>query len=322
MSVLKIHMTYQCSAECDHCRFKCLRQRGAVIEHDLAMKCIKALKEMNGLELVVLMGGEPGLFPKLTHQLAVSINKLGLAVRIETNGFWAKTKESAREFLEPLYAENASVMFSLDCWHEGFIAVERVENAIRVSDELGGAFNLEVAYLEGPGADNEKDRRTDELIKDMQKRLGKTLASNMSQGPIFFNGRAADKLASLVCEGRGVPEDICDKVPWWLDGELETLKLLILDADGYLSKGCGIAMGNIKNESTESILQSFDAKKHPVFSTLLAEGPAGLAKEAAALGYVMKKDYADKCQLCQEAREYLREKNRYSEYFAPAQHYL
>jgi len=321
MSVLKIHMTYQCTSECEHCRFKCSRQREKVIDYDLAMKCIKDLKKINGLELVVLMGGEPGLFPELTHKLTMSISKLGLAIRIETNASWAKTKESARQFLEPLYDEKASVMFSLDCWHEEFISSDWIENAIRVSDELGGKYNLEVAYLENHGADNEKDKRTDELIKDMKKRLGKTLCNNMSQGPIFFNGRAAHKIAPYISKGRGVPEDICDKVPWWHDGELETFKLLILDPDGYLSKGCGIAMGNIKGDSVQSVLRSFDAKKHPIFSILRKAGPVGLAKEATALGYVMKKDYADKCHLCQEVREFLREKNKYSEYLVPEQHY-
>ena len=128
-------------------------------------------------------------------------------------------------------------------------------------------------------------------------------------------------MAKKVADGRGVPKDICDNAPWWLDGEFETLKLLILDPDGYLSKGCGIAIGNIKDESVQSVLKSFDAKKHPIFSTLIKAGPVGLAKEAATLGYVMKKDYADKCHLCQEVREFLREKNKYSEYLAPEQHY-
>ena len=321
MSVLKIHMTYQCTAECEHCRFKCSRQPGKAIDYDLAMECIKVLKKINGLELVVLMGGEPGLFPELTHKLAMAISKLGLTVRVETNAFWAKTKGSARQFLEPLYAEKASVMFSLDCWHEGFISSDRIENAIRVSDELGGKHYLEVAYLEKPGADNEKDKRTDKLLKDMEKRLGRMSCKALYQGTILFNGRAAHKIASYISKGRGLPKGICDKAPWWFDGEFETLKLLILDPDGYLSKGCGIAIGNIKDESVQSVLKSFDAKKHPVFSTLIKAGPVGLAKEAVKLGYVMKKDYADKCHLCQEVREFLREKNKYSEYLAPEQHY-
>jgi len=321
VSVLKIHMTYQCSAECEHCRFKCIRKPSAVIDYDLAMKCIKVLKERNELELVVLMGGEPGLFPDLTHKLAHDINTLNLAVRVETNAFWAKTKESARQFLQPLYAENATVMFSLDCWHEKFIPSDWIENAIRVSDELAGDCNLEIAYLEGPGADNEKDRRTDELLKDMEKRLGRSPCTQVCQGSIFFNGRAAYNIAPLVSAGRGVPNEICNKAPWWLDGDFDTFDLLILDPGGYLSKGCGIAIGNIKDDSVEAVLQSFDVKKHPIFSTLIDSGPAGLAKEAMESGYVMKQDYADKCHLCQDVRDFLHKKGKYPQYLAPKEHY-
>ena len=45
----------------------------------------------------------------------------------------------------------------------------------------------------------------------------------------------------------------------------------------------------------------------------------GLAREAQAYGYVLKTDYADKCHLCQEAREYLR--GKYPDYLVPEQHY-
>jgi hypothetical protein len=108
-------------------------------------------------------------------------------------------------------------------------------------------------------------------------------------------------------------------VPWWGKGFLETLDLLILDAEGYLSKGCGIAIDNVGQRSIESILGSYDARKHPIFATLLESGALGLAREATELGYVLKSDYADRCHLCQEARQVLRA--RYPEHLVPSQHY-
>jgi hypothetical protein len=108
-------------------------------------------------------------------------------------------------------------------------------------------------------------------------------------------------------------------VPWWSDGELDRHELLILDSDGYLSKGCGIAIGNVKRVSVAAILQSFDARRHPVLSTLLRDGPLGLGREAAEFGYALKRDYADRCHLCQAARQALRRK--YPEILQPDQHY-
>jgi len=105
-----------------------------------------------------------------------------------------------------------------------------------------------------------------------------------------------------------------------MDGDLDTLDLLILDAEGYLSKGCGIAIGRVRTRPVKAVLDDFDARAHPIFRTLLETGPLGLAREAEALGYVLKSDYADKCHLCQEARQLLRP--LYTEHLVPSRHYL
>ena len=319
MSVLKIHMTYQCIAMCDHCRFGCTNEKREVIDQALALDCIKLLKKHNNLELVVLMGGEPGLFPDLTHSLASEIHKLGLAVRIETNAFWATSIEAASDFLEPLYSNNASVMFSLDSFHETFVSPSCIEYAIRASDKLKGNYNIESAYMNYPNVHHERDIRTDKLLRDMENEIGRSPCCRVYKGSVFYNGRASVMLASQVSEGRGVPSDLCQQVPWWTNGWLETLDLLILDSEGYISKGCGIAIGNVKITNMGEIIESFDAKKHPIFSILTEYGPIGLAEQAINLGYSMKDSYADKCHLCQEARNILR--IRYPEYLAPSQHY-
>jgi hypothetical protein len=281
------------------------------------MSCVEALKDLNHLELVVLMGGEPGLVEDFTHRLTAAITGLGIAVRVETNASWAVNDEAAHRFLAPLYVHGASVMFSLDTWHEDFVPPERVTRAVLVSEALGGRYNLESAYLDLPACEHERDRRTNQLWSDLERRLGKTPEGY--KGTILYNGRAADQLAPLVSKGRGVPTAICDQVPWWYNGHLKTLELVELDPDGYLSKGCGIAIANIRRTPVAEILANYDATRHPIFSTLLETGPLGLAQEAEAYGYVIKADYADRCHLCQEAREFLR--GKYPEYLVPAQHY-
>jgi hypothetical protein len=283
------------------------------------MDCVRALRAHNGLDMVVLMGGEPGLYPELTYGLATACTDLGLAVRIETNAFWATSDDAARQFLAPLYALGASVMFSLDAFHEPHVPPERVERALRVSATLGGQHSLEMAYLDVAQRSHPTDRRSDALLAEIEEKLGRSPACRIYKGNVLYNGRAARSLASWVSEGRGIPTETCTRVPWWMDGQLDTLDLLILDADGYLSKGCGIAIGRIGPRSVEAILDDFDARGHPIFRTLLEAGPLGLAREAEAMGYTLKTDYADRCHLCQEARQVLRVK--YPELLTPARHY-
>ncbi len=319
MSVLKIHLSYQCSAHCDHCHLRAGRESSSIIDFDLAMRTIFSLQKHNDLAYVVLLGGEPGIFPELTHKLTAAIHQAGLGVRVETNASWAIDEDSAVSFLEPLCAAGAQIMLSVDAFHEPFVSLACVEQAIRTLDTLGGKYVVEVPYVDFPAARHPFDIRTNELLSKLECRLARKTCAPLYKGPIYFKGRAAHSLAPLVMNGKGVPHEVCNIVPWWSNGSQSTLELLGLDPDGYLTKECGIAIGNVKQQSVEQIISLFDADKHPILSTLIRKGPLGLALEASEMGYKIKSSYADKCHLCQEAREVLRTK--YPEYLAPDIHY-
>ena len=319
MSVLKIHLSYQCSAHCAHCHLRAGRGSAPAIDFDLAMTTVSALQKHNDLDYVVLLGGEPGLFPELTHKLATAIHRSELGVRVETNASWATDEEAATSFLKPLCEVDAQIMLSVDAFHEPFVSLACVEQAIRTLDTLGGKYVIEVPYIDFPAAQHSFDIRTNELLSELEERLSRKPCAPLCKGPVFFKGRAAHALAPLVADGKGVPNDVCDTVPWWSNGAQSTLELLGLDPEGYLTKECGIVIGNVKQQSVEQIIRSFDANMHPIISTLIRKGPLGLAHEAAEMGYTIKSSYADKCHLCQETREVLRAK--YPDLLAPEIHY-
>ena len=210
MSVLKIHLTYQCTASCEHCRFRCTSRSAPVIDKDLAIEVVNTLKSENDLNLVVILGGEPGLFPNLTHWLAKTIRALDINVRVESNASWATSDTAARQFLARLYADDVSVMFSLDAYHAPFTPLERVERAIRVSEELDGVYNLEIAYLDLAERSHLLDKKTDALYAELSSRLG--FKPQSYQGNIFFNGRSTERLVDLVAQDRGVPDEPCHAV--------------------------------------------------------------------------------------------------------------
>jgi len=318
LSVLKIDMTYQCTAECEHCRFRCTPDRRPVIDLEMAVGCIRELVKLNDLGLVVIMGGEPGLYRAEMLALLSTAHGLGLATRLETNAFWAENEASARRFLQELRAMNTQVAVSLDAFHAPFVPAERVVTAVRVSEEIGVDCWVDTTYVDPANRSAEEDILTARLVADAEKALGHRLERHY-QGRVFYAGRSTDRLAHTVKHSRGVPAECCAEVPWWTGSSLEDLQLLSLDPDGYLSKGCGIAIGNVTQEPVSDIIASFNAREHPIFAVLLERGPVGLAEEASELGFEVESDYADRCHLCQEAREILRA--RYPEYLTPAQHY-
>ncbi|MHB1462057.1 MAG: radical SAM protein [Armatimonadota bacterium] len=319
MSVLKIHLTYHCSAQCDHCHLVAGTAPSRLISPKMAMGVIEELQRINDLQYVVMLGGEPGLYQKLTIQMAEFVHGLGIGVRVETNTSWATDDTAARAFLEPLCRVGTHIMLSIDACHEPFVPLERVIRAIRVLDELQGEYTVQVSLLDYPAARQPLDQRTMIMYAEAERQAGHSLSDQLFLGPVFFKGRGAHALAPLVSDGRGVPDAVCDVVPWWGNGEQNTLELLSLDPEGNIGKECGISFGNVYEQSVEQILHKYNAETHPVISTLVNEGPLGLAKEAVELGYVMKADYADRCHLCQEAREWLVDK--YPQYLTPNHHY-
>jgi hypothetical protein len=319
MSILKVYTTFQCSAECDHCYLWCAREPLPAISHELVVSTVAELRRLNGLEHVTLFGGEPGLVPELVHGLARAIRGLGVTVSVETNACWATDHARARAFLEPLFDIGVRVSLSLDAFHEPFVAPECVAIAAEMCEELGGNYCLAMPWVDFEKRDTEPDHRTAELLVWLKQRVPHMPGLHIWEEPVYFKGRPAYRLAHLVAKGHGVPEVVCDTTPWGPNGSQRSLAFLALDPEGYLSKECGIVIGNVRRDSVQDVLEAFDPESHPVLATLIASGPLGLAREAEEFGFTLKEDYADKCHLCEEARRALRPK--YPEYLLPQQHY-
>lgn len=318
MRTLKINLLYECTARCDHCRFGCdNRTAPQRPDFDTPLKVAAELKASRGLDLAVVLGGEPALFPRETRALLAELCALGLGTRLETNAGWAVTPEEAVAFLRPLAPLGTEVMLSLDAFHEPYVPVERVANAVNACAKLGLPFNLELPYLDVERKTHPLDARTGELFGRLQALTAVDIPRY--EGGLLFIGRAARRFGDAFAAGRGVPEGPCTCVPWWADGEIDSDRLLILEPGGYLTKGCGIAIGNVHVEGVTRLLARYDAKTHPIFSVLLEKGPLGLARMAEAYGYRIKADYADKCHLCHEARQVLQP--HFAQWLAPMQHY-
>ena len=318
MRTLKINLLYQCTAQCPHCRFFCTNDSVArQPDSDTPLAVAARLKQSCGLDMAVVLGGEPTLFPRQTTRLLRDLRALGLATRLETNAWWAKTYASAIELLSPLRDIGTQVMLSLDAFHLPFVSVEAVANAVRACVDLGIDYNLECPYLDSEHKDNAYDRQTLELLRQLRDTY--QIQAPAYEGGIVFVGRAAETFGAAFARGRGVPTEACTAVPWWSDSDIASTELLIYEPGGYITKGCGIAIGNVFEQDVADLVRNYRAETHPIFSVLLREGPLGLARMAQQYGYALKTQYADKCHLCQEARQALRPV--YPQALQPRQHY-
>ena len=92
MKTLKINLLYRCTAKCSHCRFFCENESEVVTpDFETPYAVAKGLKENFGLDMAVILGGEPTLFRDETIQLIQRIHALGVRTRLETNAWWAES---------------------------------------------------------------------------------------------------------------------------------------------------------------------------------------------------------------------------------------
>jgi len=318
MRTLKIKLFNNCTAECRHCRFNCTIDRNIEPDFDTPLAVAKQLKDNFGLDMVVVLGGEPSIFPEQTHELLFNLHKLDLSTRLETNAFWASSVESAVDFLKPIKSSNTSIMLSVDAFHSQYIPQTNNVNAIKACTALDIPFELEIPFLDAEEKKHPIDMETRDIVAEVKSNCDFPI--NTYTGNVIFVGRAADTFGDELSAGRGVPAGPCIAVPWWIDSDIDSTELLYLEHGGWITKGCGIAIGNVFKQDILDMVGNFKADSNPVFSTLLKTGPMGLAKEAEKHGYKIKPDYADKCHLCHEARQVL--KIVYPDILQPDDHYL
>ena len=315
MRTLKINLLYQCTARCGHCRFGCTQDPAGILDTQTPLAVAKQLKDGPGLEYAVILGGEPSLHTQEVYGLLRELAALGLGTRIETNAIWAPDLTAAKTFLQPLKEIGTQVMLSLDAFHAEYIPPENVAYAVQSCMELKVPYMIETPYLTEDRS-HPMDQRTQALVHDLRTLVPDVV---LYEGGMLFTGRAAVQYGDACATGKGIPSEPCIAAPWWMNADFATSELVIYEEGGWISKGCGVVLGNVHQQDVVSLLDAFDIHTHPIFSVLVQEGPLGLAKMAQQYGYVLKDSYADKCHLCHEVRQVLQP--RFPDMLQPMRHY-
>lgn len=159
---INLYYTYQCNIQCDHCCYNCGPHRTEHMDMDDAKRILKGAAS-SGTRLVELLGGELFLDYEALAELIEYASGIGLAVNVDTNGFWGRTVETAKAKLSELSVCGLKrINVSIDTFHQKFIPLEYSLNIIRAARELGIFYICSFCL----SSDSEKDHN---LLSDLKK---------------------------------------------------------------------------------------------------------------------------------------------------------
>ncbi|MFX0022330.1 MAG: radical SAM protein [Candidatus Hermodarchaeota archaeon] len=302
-------LTFKCTAECQHCSYKAGPNRTGFIKKKEVSGYLKELTKMNPLKSVWVHGGEPFLdFDGLIY-IIKEANQLGIPRKgVITNCYWAKgSKATYKKLIKLKTVGLTSLTFSADFFHQQFIPLEYVRNALQSALSIGFENTYVDSYfVNDVNTDNYFNHITKINLELMEEIEGVEFHSY----PMSVEGRAVELIEHIKLK-KDIPSGNCP-VPFWIDGDLENPATFEIDGEGNVTLCPGICIGNTNIQSLTKIIKNYDINNHPILSIIYEEGPIGLLKIAKENGFQQKKQYANECHLCYELRSFLQEKYPYS----------
>lgn len=146
---LKIAIGRLCNASCGHCSVECGPWRREALDPGTISSCIDEAAKL-GMGRVEFTGGEPLLRAGELLGFVEQAFGHGLETLIYSNAFWARTPALARRRLAELRERGlTAVTFSTDRFHQEFIPLSHIVNAIEACSELGIRASVIVCFLNG-----------------------------------------------------------------------------------------------------------------------------------------------------------------------------
>jgi len=132
-----IVFTYKCNAKCVHCIVNASPDNHRKMKFITAKNIIESCAKL-GLKFCLISGGEVLLFQNELLKLISLCSKFNMDVGIETNCFWACSKDRSIEIVSKLkMAGLTSIVLSTDAFHQPFIPIEKVINAAHAAHSIG-----------------------------------------------------------------------------------------------------------------------------------------------------------------------------------------
>jgi hypothetical protein len=294
----RIHvlLTYSCPLRCKHCYvFGGPRSKGTFTAPQIT-RLLSQIQELRSVRWIFFEGGEPFYHYPLLLQSVKRALKRGFGVGVITNGYFARSEETAGRFLQPLKDMGvAKLCVSDDPLHYRSTQDSPAKRTLRAAYRLGLPAGR--VCVESSSASQSLD----------PGRMGPEIGTTFL---LKWRGRAADKLPPLL------PFEAWDTFTRCPNENLADPHRLDIDAYGNVQICQGISIGNAWETRLSGLLEDYHADAHPIVAPLHQGGPAALAR---AHRFETAETYADACHLCYTTRQAL--VDRFPAYLAPRQVY-
>jgi hypothetical protein len=282
--VTKLHilLTYNCSLKCKHCYVYSDQRAPGKISLSQINHYLNDGRKIEGIEWVYFGGGEPFTQYPLLLKAIQRARKLDYRVGVETNGYFARTEESALRMLRPL--ANMAVedlRVSNDSIHYKNPTTSPANRALIAARELGIPTTL--VQVSPPGSNGTNPASSPH-------------ADRIDQPRFIYAGRAAELFADQIL---GVEHATLTSCP---GHDLTDPDRVYIDAYGYVQICPGIVMGNARQAPLNEIITNYDAKNHDILGVLAEFGPAGLIEQS---GLPSDTKIVDACHGCYKSRKQL-----------------
>lgn len=285
-------MTYKCQASCPHCILEAGPGRNEEISLDDAFHWIEqAAAYRDGyIRMLSLTGGEPFYDIDRLYKISSFAQERGLLVSAVTNALWAETLEVAAETLSML-SSIKMISLSTDAYHQEFVPLERVMNALRAAKELGINCNIHICTV------NEHDQAYLETINRLKEVVGKESIATTITFPL---GRATNKLdLSGYRVSANPPLSACSSSSSpviYPDGKV----IACCGALTELSSAHPLELGCLRKNTLQEILDN--AELNPILHAMRIWGPQkliALAHDAGLTKYLPDRYIDDSiCYAC------------------------
>jgi hypothetical protein len=311
--------TWRCTNACRHCLYDCSPQRPAAwIGADTLERTLAALAAERSLQELHVGGGEPFLDLEGLIELVRRIVSAGLPLAyVETNAFWCSSREAARAGMRRLRdAGLRGLLVSVSMFHNEFVPFGSMRIAVEVAHEIFGPQGT-LIYL--PHLYELLGRLPGDGKRSLEEFCRLTgLEAASPQIPRLYGvipgGRAVRELRACYTArpARAYAGASCG------DRLLDTSHFHI-DPDGDLFTGL---CAGLSPAGADDLHPEITPTTHPVFFTLLSEGPHALMTLATRRhGYEERPSgYVSRCDLCLDIRRHLFQQGTYRE-LRPASFY-